>query len=273
VGLPSGKTKRTGGPLLWSLLLIVIGIVLLLNNFLLLGDFNTISLLPLVLVVIGAQILLRGDLTPNTDARRFGITRGSVEAATLEISSGEIDVDIRALSADFKLRDGHHALIAGQYATQSRPQMRMDNTYAHLVMRRHDTPWLSFADWKIALANDLPWQILTSTSLGQIDYDLSDIIVHDAVLATGIGDMRVVCPKEAFGTLHLQSTLGNINFITPEGYNTRIIVKATRFFNVHADETRYEAVESNIFVSIENDENAPLIDIHIRGTFGDVYLV
>lgn len=107
MGLSRRKTNRAGGLILWSLLLIVIGIVLLLDNFLLLGDFNAVALLPLVLVVIGAQILLRGDLAPNTDARRFGITRGSVEAATLEINSGEIDVDIRALSSDFRLRDGH----------------------------------------------------------------------------------------------------------------------------------------------------------------------
>lgn len=272
MGLPGRKTNRVGGLILWSLLLIIIGVFLLLDNFLLLGDFNAVTLLPLILVIIGAQILLRGDLTPSTDARRFGITRGSVEAATLEINSGEIDVDLRALSSDFRLRDGHHALIAGQYAHQSRPALQMEETYAHLLMRRRATPWVSFADWKIALANDLPWQLLTSTSIGQIDFDLSDIIVHDAVLATGLGDIRVICPKEAFGTLHLKSTLGNINFITPEGYNTRITIRATRFFSVHFDETRYNEIEKNIFVSTEVTPNAPLIDIQIRGTFGDVYL-
>ena len=81
----------------------------------------------------------------------------------------------------------------------------MDGTYAHLRMGRGNTPWYSFADWKIAVANDLPWQILTSTYLGQVDFDLSDLIIHDGVIATGIGDIRIVSPKESFGTLHLDA--------------------------------------------------------------------
>ena len=95
--------SQSQGPVLWSLLLILLGVALLLDNFLLLGDFNALALTPLALVVIGAQILLRGDVVPNEEARTFGVTRGSVEAATLEISSGEIDVQIRALQREGRL--------------------------------------------------------------------------------------------------------------------------------------------------------------------------
>ncbi len=261
------RLKGSRGPWIWPLALAIIGVLLLLDNFLLLGDFNVANLWPLLLVMLGAQILLRGDLMPGAEARTFGITRGSVESGTLEISSGEIDVGIRALR-----RGDQERLIAGQYASQSRPVLRLDGVHAHLKMHRMNTTWLSFADWEMGLADDLPWQIYISTHLGQVNLDLSNLIVHDATVATGIGDIRLVCPQEAFEPLYLRSTLGNILFVTPSGYNARIVVSGGFLFDIHCDETRYEQQESGVFVSTDADESALLVEINISGTFGDLYL-
>ena len=259
------KGRSVGGPWTWPLILVVVGVALLLDNFLLLGDFDAFALLPLLLLITGAQVLLRGDLIPSADSRTFGITRGSVESGTLEISSGEIDVEVRALQ-----REGR--LIAGQYASQSRPQLQVQDNYAHLIMDRASTPWLSFADWQIGLARDLPWQLLVSTHLGQVELDLSRIIVHDAFVATGVGDIRLVSPPEAFGPLFVRSTLGDIHIITPPGYNTRIIVDRGWMFKTHVDDLRYVTPEPNVFLSTEVVEDVPLVEIHISGTFGDAYL-
>lgn len=258
---------------LWPLLFTAIGVVLLLDNFLLLGDFNAYTLLPLVLVIAGAQVLLRGDLMTGTEARRFGITRGSIETATLEISSAEIDVDVQALQEDWRLRDGQNALIAGQFAPNTRPQLDIDENYAHLQMRRQTTPWFTLADWKVGLAYDLPWQILISTSLGQVNLDLSRIILHDAVIATGFGDIRVVSPVEAFEPLFIKSTLGNVQIVTPEGYNTRIHITGGRMFSVHADEVRYDCSTPGVYAAREQSDNMPQVEIHVHGTFGDAYLI
>lgn len=259
------KVKNAGGPWLWPLLLVIVGVVLLLDNFLLLGDFDAVALLPLLLVFAGAQILLRGDLTPSIEARTFGITRGSVESGTLEINSGEIDVDIRALQ-----REGR--LIAGQYAVNTRPRLNVQDTYSHLIMKRGDTPWWAFADWQLGLAQDLPWQFLISTHLGQVKLDCSQLVIHNAVIATGFGDIHLVCPPEAFDALQLHSTLGNIHIVTPPEYNVRIVVDAGRMFKVHASDYRYENPEPHIFVATEAAADAPLVTVHIHGTFGDAYL-
>jgi hypothetical protein len=255
----------TKGPLLWPLALAVIGILLLLNNFLLLTDFNVTALWPLLLVIAGAQILLRGDLVPSDASRTFGITRGSIEACALEISAGEIDVHIRPLQ-----REGR--LIAGQYGAGARPAMAVNDTSAHIKMDRAGTPWLSFSDWEMGLARDLPWQILVSTHLGEITLDLSELIVQGVVAATGLGDIRLICPLEAFSTLRLRSALGNILFTTPHSYQTRITVVGGRLFGINHDEQRYERVDQNVFVSRDFDEAAPLVEIEISGTFGEVYL-
>jgi hypothetical protein len=262
---PARKAKDSGGSWLWPLVLVVVGIVLLLDNFLLLGDFNAVTLLPLVLVIAGAQILLRGDLAPGIEGRTFGITRGSVESATLEVSSGDVDVEVRALQ-----REGR--LIAGQYAARSRPSLRVRDHYAHLKMDRAGTPWLSLADWQAGLARDLPWQILISAWLGQVNLDLSEVIVHEVVVATGFGDIRFVCPPESLEPVHIRSALGNIHVVTPPGYRSQIIVGGSRMFKVHHDIHRYENPEPNVYRAAEAAEDAPLVKIYLSGTFGDVYL-
>ena len=259
------RAKSSPGPVLWPLALALIGIVLLLDNFLLLGDFNPVLLWPLLLVIAGAHILLNGDLLPGWHARTFGITRGSVESATLEISAGEIDVQVRHLQ-----REGR--LIAGQYAAQSRPQMSIDETHAALRMSRAQTPWFSLADWDIGLARDLPWNIFVSTHLGQVNLDLSQVFVQSVIVGTGFGDMRVVCPREAFGLIRLHSTLGNIQVITPHGTHAQITVRAGQFMGLHVDSNHYEEIEPGCFRSRDADPDAPVVQVQVRGTFGDVYL-
>lgn len=265
------RLRSSGGPWFWPSLLVVAGVVLLLDNFLLLGSFNAPALAPLLLIIAGAHILLRGDFVPDAEARRFGITRGNVESGTLEISSGEIDVEVRALQPDWRLRDGQHALIAGQYASGARPQLRMVDNYAHLRMDRSSTPWLSFADWKMGLAGDMPWQILVSTHLGQVNLDLSELIIHSAAVGTGLGDIRLVSPPEALGPLHIRSALGSIHVITPPGYRTRIVAQGGRMFGLHADELRYTSPQPNVYLANDADDNAPQVEIFISGTFGDAY--
>ncbi len=253
------------GMVLGSLALVALGIVLLLNNFLLISGFNVATLLPLILVVAGAIILLRGDLLSSSGGRNFGITRGSVESASLTVSAGEIDVQISGLE-----REGR--LIAGQFATDSRPALTGDERRADLLMQRAATPWLSFANWTAALAPDLPWQVFVSTHLGQVECDLRGVIVQGAVIATGLGDIRLVCPNEAFDSLIVRSALGTIHVIAPPGCYARITVSGSRLFRVYSDATRYRQVETRVFVTQGDDMTRPPIEIYVNGTFGDAYL-
>jgi hypothetical protein len=265
----SAKKKDSNNitfPILWPLLFIGVGIVLLLDNFLLLGDFNAVALLPLLLVVAGTQILLKGDLVPSTESRTFAITRGSVESGTLEISAGGIDVNIYALPKEGRL-------IAGQYAAGARPQLNVKDTYSHIIMNRAATPWFTMADWQIGLAKDLPWQFLISTHLGQIDLDMAYLVVHEAIIASGIGDIRVVLPDESFKTLFVRSTFGNIHIVTPAGVRARVRVEGSRVFRVKHDIHRYTQVDSKTYESSDYDPSAPQVEVVVRGTFGDAYLV
>lgn len=258
--------RATRGLLLWSLALTALGVVLLLNNFLLISGFNVGTLWPLLLVIAGAVILLRGDIVPSDEARSFGITRGSVESAALEVSAGEIDVNVVGLQ-----REGR--LIAGQYAANSRPSLTVqDDNHANLRMDRAATPWLSFADWHVSLAKDVPWSLFVTTHLGQVQLDLSGVILQRGVIATGFGDVRVVCPEEAFEPLFVRSTLGNIHIIVPPGQRVQVRASGARTFRVHADAARYEAQGNGVYVTRDGEHSRPLVEIDISGTFGDAYL-
>lgn len=259
------ETRQSRGPWLWPLALAIVGVLLLLDNFLLLGDLNPTLLWPLLVVLAGANILLQGDLLSSRQGKTFGITRGSVEAAALEISAGEIDVNVRSLR-----REGR--LIAGQFAADARPYMQVDNTQAFIKMERASTPWLSFVDWEMGLARDLPWQIYISTHLGQVNLDLSEVIVQEVVVGTGFGDIRLTCPYESLGPIRLHSTLGTIQVVTPHGHQVIITANEGTFFKIHADPARYFQVEPGVFKALEAADEAPVVEVHLSGTFGDAYL-
>jgi hypothetical protein len=259
------QAKETRGPVLWPLLLVIFGVLLLLDNFLLLGDFNVAGLLPLLLVVVGAQILLRGDLLPESRTRSFGITRGSVEAGTLEISAGAIDVEVHPLTQAGRL-------IAGQFGAESRPRLTSEGSHATLRFYRADTPWYSFGDWQIGVARDLPWQVFASSHLGQMTIDLEGVIAQDVLVATGIGDIHFVCPTELLGSIEVRSTLGTIHVTTPPGVAAQVTTVTGLMCTVHHDVTRYEQTEPTLYTALDADDSAPLVEVYVTGGVGDVYL-
>ncbi len=259
------QERSSRGLMLGSLFLLAVGMILLLNNFLFISGFNVTTLWPLLLVVLGGIIVLRGDILSGGSGRTFGVTRGSVETAVLEINSGAVDVKIRPLSQPGRL-------IAGQFAPNTRPQLAVSENHAHIQMDRASAPLLALSDWEIGVAHDLPWSIYVSTHLGEVDFDLNGLILQNSLIATGIGDIRVICPTEAMEPLTIRSTLGRIQFITPQGIPARIRVKEGRFFSVKADTERYEQVEDGVYMSRNFNSELPVVDVYITGSFGDAYI-
>lgn len=261
------RTQTSNGPLIWPILLVLVGGLLLLANFFLLGNFQLTQLWPLLLVLVGAQILLRGDAKLSEDTRTFGITRGSLESATLEINSGEVDVRIRALPPQSAER-----LIAGQYAPQARPALHAEDTHAHLTFQRGATPWFAQTDWELGLSGELPWQILLGSSLGAATIDLRQVITHEARISTGFGDIHCVAPAEAFQPLHLISTLGNITLEVPDDVAVIVHIQASRFSNIHVNNERFIEEETLTYHTTSLDGSAP-IQIFIKTGFGNIHLV
>ncbi len=255
-------------PQLWPFALIVGGVVVLLDNFLLI-DVDLLPYWPVLLVALGAQLLLRGDIAPGWQSHTFGITRGSVHAAWLEIESGEVDVQVQALH---KLG----RLIAGQYTARSRPQLAVRNNRARLRMQRGQTWWLSLANWDVSLARDLPWSILASSFLGELTVNLRGLIIERAYIASGLGNVQVECPRRASGPVYARSTFGNVRLSVPAGSHAIITVKTGLFGRARLDPARFEEIEPGLYATRHLDESPEddVIDLEIvAGTvFGSVHI-
>ncbi|MGQ9849279.1 MAG: hypothetical protein ACUVSU_04430 [Aggregatilineaceae bacterium] len=262
--LPAQRT-----PLLWPLLLMAVAIVLLLDNFMLV-ELDLAPYWPVLLVVGGLIVLVRGDIAPSWGAHTFGITRGSVETGAIEIESGEIDVQLQALRKPGRL-------VAGQYTARSRPSLLVRNNRARLTMQRGQTWWLSLADWDIGLAQDLPWQILMSSYLGLLEADLRGLIVERAYVASGLGDVTVFCPDRCSGDLVARSAFGDVRVTVPPRSQALVRVQAGPFARVRIDQKRFVALEPGLYASrlyatqaAEGTANQADLTITVSTTFGTI---
>ncbi len=258
-------------PLILPLLLIGVGVFLLLRNFLLVQDFNILQYWPVLLVLAGAQLLLRGDIGLTWQGQTFGITRGNVQSASLEASTGELDVKVRALR-----REGR--LIAGQFTGRSRPSLSVRGEHAHLIMQRGQTWPFSLADWEIGLAKDLPWSLLISTYLGEVDVDLRGLRVEQANLAAGIGDVRVVVSdlqpvdSDYQGELRACSTFGNVTLVIPPDVEAIVRIIDKPMARLQVDEARFLMLEPGVYATLHYEQSAAPLTAELTSTFGTVRL-
>ncbi len=249
---------------LWSLVLVAVGVLLLLHNYLLL-ELDVLQFWPLLLIVLGAQAIIKGDLGFSWAGKSFGITRGSVEAGTICASSGELDMRIRALQ-----REGH--LIAGQYTARSRPDLRADDDRATLTMLRGKTWLFSLADWDFALAGDLPWDLLLSAYLGEIEVDMRGLVIDRARIATGFGDIRLVGPDNPASRIEARSTFGDIHLTVPDNMEAAVRLQGGPLFGVRLEGKRWRQRDRNHYVTPGYDTAIEPLEFVIGGTFGDLIL-
>jgi hypothetical protein len=252
---------------LWPLIVMIGGVALLLDNFLLV-DVNLSRYWPVLLLALGLQLLVRGDIALSWQTHTFGITRGSVESASIEIESGELDTQLRALRKPGRL-------IAGQYTARSRPGLTVRNNHATLRMRRGQTWWLSLADWDVGLATDLPWSVLVSSYLGRLDVDLRGLLINRAYVSSGLGSVQVACPRAASGPVWVRSVFGDARLTIPPGSVARIAVRADPFGRVRFDPARFELIKPGVYVSVAaetSDDGRLDLDIVASTVFGSIHI-
>lgn len=259
------RNRSNQTPFLWPLLLVAAGCLLLLDNFLLIS-LDITDFYPVILIFIGLQLLWRGDIAPGWQAQSFGITRGNVNEGLLEINSGEIDVHLRAAQRDDRL-------IMGQYTARSRPALNVRNNRAMLRMQRGNTWLFSLADWNVDLSKDLPWSMLVSAHLGQLEVDMRGLQVEHAYIASGIGDIRLICSDCMAGYVFARSALGDVRLAVPEGIPAIIRIRSGPLVRVIRHSRRYLEQPDHAIITEEFDPESPAIQITVSSTFGNIHLI
>ena len=257
--------RSTRAPLIIPLLLVVVGVLLLLSNFLLLENVDIVRWWPVLLVLAGLQLLVRGDLGVSWQTKEFGITRGTVQIASVEASSGEIDIKVRMLR-----REGR--LVAGHYTARSRPQLTVRNNHARLMMQRGQTWPFSQGDWEIGLARDVPWTLLVSTHLGELDIDLRGVHVREANLATGIGDLKLQPSHMVDNGIRARSTFGSIWVNVPPDDQVIVTVKSRPLSRINIDETRFLMVRPGVYATLGYEQSHSPTVLEVATTFGTIHL-
>jgi hypothetical protein len=259
-------TDSNRPPIILPALLVVIGVGLLLINFLIIEGVDLTRYWPVLLIGTGLLVLLRGDLGLTAQAQTFGITRGNVQTAQLEASAGELDVKIQALQRESRL-------IAGSYTARSRPVLAVRGTHARLTMQRGQTWLLSMADWEIGLAQDLPWGLLVSTHLGEISADLTGVTLERAHFGTGMGNIHLTAPEFCRDGLQARSTFGDITLEVPDNTEAVITIQSGRLARLQVDETRYLMLEPGVYATLGYQAVTTPIPVILRTTFGTVRLI
>jgi hypothetical protein len=257
--------RTTRAPLLIPLLLIAVGVILLLVNFLLIEDLDLGRFWPVILILAGGQLLLRGDVGISWQTKEFGITRGTVQTASVEASSGEIDVRVRMLR-----REGR--LVAGHYTARSRPHLTVRNNHARLMMQRGQTWPFSQGDWEIGLARDVPWTLLISTHLGELDVDLRGVYLREASLGTGFGDIRLQPSHLVDGGIRARSTFGNISVVIPPEEHAILRVLPRPMSRLRIDESRFLMLRPGVYATLGYEQSESPVTIEVATTFGTIRL-
>jgi hypothetical protein len=261
------RRRKTGqAPFLWPILLVIAGVLLLLNNYLLI-ELNVLDYWPVIFVLFGLQLILRGDIAPSWQAQTFGITRGSVQDGVLEISSGEIDVKMQATHDSTRL-------AAGQYTARSRPRLHVRNNRATISMQRGQTWLFSLADWEIDLARDLPWTVLASAHFGQIEADLRGLAVRRGYFASGLGNVGIICSELGAELIVARSTFGDVRLAIPPDVPAIIHIEASPLTRVIRHSRQYrERPDHAIVTAAYEQTNAPPVQITLSSTFGNIHLM
>lgn len=265
---------RTGG-LFWGVVVLIIGVVLLLNNFGLLGDMNLWGLiLPLGLLVLGSWVLLAAFLGPS----RFEVQE--VEIPLGGASSGRITLHHGAGRMLIAGGAGTDVLLAGSFGGATDYTRRQVGNDLDVEMRLTSKGFPFFASpsvwgaggmvWDMRLNGSVPLALDINTGASEARLDLSDLQVTHLRLETGASSCQVTLPAAAGRTrARISSGVASMVVRVPSGVAADIRVEAG-LSGVDIDTTRFLLVGKDHYRSPDYDTAANRAELELRSGVGSL---
>ncbi len=207
------------GPILFPLILIVLGFLLLGSN---LGYFPfdfwqfIKTWWPLILIIMGLDVLLGSVRARNVKPRTLALELGAAPQADVSINFGAGDLTIGKASPG-KIVDG---TFEGEVRYDAKPDGRV-------WLKLEPLNWWGWSPrgyrWSIGLTDAVPLKLLLDGGAANANVDLTDLKITDLRVKTGASSTTIRLPRAA-GTTSVRINAGaaSVKLFVPEGVAARV---------------------------------------------------
>ena len=256
------------GPILFPLVLIVLGFLLLFSN---LGyiqfDFWQFvqTWWPLILIILGLDVLIGSMRARRVKTQTLAFDLGAAPQADVAVNFGAGDLTI-GKAAPGKIVDG---TFEGEVRYDARPDGRV-------WLKLEPFNWWGWNPrgyrWTVGLTDAVPLKLSLDGGAANANVDLTDLRLSELRLKTGASSTVVRLPRAA-GMTHVRINAGaaSVKLLVPEGVGARIRSNMALGSN-DVDQRRFPRSGGD-YVSPDYDTAPNKIDIQFEGGVGSLAVV
>jgi hypothetical protein len=260
----------------WALILILIGVALLLNNFGLLPGNVWELAWPLVLIVLGLSFIVGRQPGPRR-------ARSSVEEALALDGATSARVTVSHGGGRLLVTSGAPSdqLYAGRFGGAIARKVRRVSDQLEVSLRPAGDNWQEWSDpggwgdgqgrldWTIAFNAAVPLTLSFETGAAKTDLDLSNLKVVELSLQTGVSATTVAFPTNAGATRAVvKAGVASVHLRIPDGVAARIVGQMG-LGALNVDERRFPR-NGKLYASADYTTAANRIDLNIEGGLGAI---
>jgi len=262
------------GRVFWALILLLLGSLLLLNNFDVIRIEVWSFFWPSFLILLGVWILW-GSLskTPPSESETADIPLEGAKQARVHIKHGAGRLQVSGGA------DGD-VLLTGVFGWGLEKDIRHQDQRVDVVMRpAHGVfpdvifPWTWTSghglDWEIALNEDVPLDLAFETGAGEASLDLSAIQVRDLRLQTGASSTKVYLPHKAgHTTMKVEAGVASVSIQVPDEVAAKI-QSVSGLSSINVDQARFPKRNGG-YISDDYQTSENTVEIRIETGVGSV---
>ena len=261
--------------LILPLVLLAIGVELLLR------DLGTIShhspIWPVVLIAIGVGLLLGSAPWPGSSRWARGALSTSSEAIPLEgarsarlvIRHGAGRLSVGAGAAADQLLSGK---LTGRFDREvRRGDGNVEASYRQRWSGGHSRGWeggFGRSEWRFELARGIPLSLEVQTGASSASLDLRDLTVTDLSLEVGASDSDLILPAKGQTSARVRAGAAHLAVTVPPGVAARIRTRRG-LATVSVDESRFPRTADG-FASPDFDTATDRMDLDVEAGAADV---
>ena len=253
----------------WALVLILVGVLLLLGNLGIVSvSWNLIW--PLLVVAAGVWFLWGALAKPDrVEVREAAIPLEGAKRARVRISHGAGRLQLAAGTVPDQIASGS---FGGGLDYRAQRDGEKLNLKLRVPERVFDWPWGTSGalDWSFGLNREIPLELKLKIGSGEAGIDLTDLLVTDLELDTGVSSTRLTLPAHAgFTRARIKLGVASLKIRVPDGVALRLRTQNTPLAGVTVDPLRFPG-GGNLHQSPEYDAAPNKIDMDVEAGVGSV---